>query len=74
MTYEQVRQCLQEFVFNINVPTRVGFQCPFSNLTFDIKVPSTLRGDNVIIGGKMMAEKYGDFRPRWICSTRRSVT
>ena len=62
MTYEQVRQCLQEFVFNINVPTRVGFQCPFSNLTFDIKVPSTLRGDNVIIGGKMMAEKYGDFQ------------
>jgi anaerobic ribonucleoside-triphosphate reductase len=39
MTYEQVKQCIQEFVFNINVPTRVGFQCPFSNLTFDIKVP-----------------------------------
>ena len=62
MTYEQVRQCLQEFIFNINVPTRVGFQCPFSNLTFDIKVPSTLRDDNVIIGGKMMSEKYGDFQ------------
>lgn len=62
MTYEQVRQCLQEFVFNINVPTRVGFQCPFSNLTFDIKVPSTLRDDNVIIGGKLMPEKYGDFQ------------
>ena len=39
MTFEQVKQCLQEFIFNINVPTRVGFQCPFSNLTFDIKVP-----------------------------------
>lgn len=62
MTYEMVRQCLQEFIFNINVPTRVGFQCPFSNLTFDIKVPSTLRDDNVIIGGKLMAEKYGDFQ------------
>ena len=62
MTYEQVRQCLQEFVFNINVPTRVGFQCPFSNLTFDIKVPSTLRDDNVIIGGKLRPEKYGDFQ------------
>ncbi|MFW5840165.1 MAG: anaerobic ribonucleoside-triphosphate reductase, partial [Planctomycetota bacterium] len=36
MTYDQVKQCLQEFIFNINVPTRVGFQCPFSNLTFDL--------------------------------------
>lgn len=62
MTYEQVRQCIQEFIFNINVPTRVGFQCPFSNLTFDIKVPSTLSDDNVIIGGKLMPEKYGDFQ------------
>ncbi len=62
MTYEQVRQCLQEFIFNINVPTRVGFQCPFSNLTFDVKVPSTLRDDNVVIGGKLMPEKYGDFQ------------
>lgn len=62
MSYDQVRQCIQEFIFNINVPTRVGFQCPFSNLTFDIKVPSTLRDDNVIIGGKLMDKKYGDFQ------------
>ncbi len=62
MTYEQVRQCLQEFIFNINVPTRVGFQCPFSNLTFDITVPSTLKEEPVIIGGQMQKEKYGDFQ------------
>lgn len=62
MTFEQVKQCLQEFVFNINVPTRVGFQCPFSNLTFDIKVPNTLKDENVIIGGKISKEKYGDFQ------------
>lgn len=62
MTYEQVKQCLQEFVFNINVPTRVGFQCPFSNLTFDIKVPKTLANENVIIGGEIQPEKYGDFQ------------
>ena len=62
MTFEQVCQCLQEFVFNINVPTRVGFQCPFSNLTFDIKVPSTLKDEPVLIGGKMMEETYGDFQ------------
>lgn len=62
MTYSQVRQCIQEFIFNINVPTRVGFQCPFSNLTFDIKVPSTLRDQPVIIGGQMMNETYGEFQ------------
>lgn len=62
LTYEQVKQAVQEFVFNINVPTRVGFQCPFSNLTFDITVPSTLKDQPVIIGGKMMNENYGDFQ------------
>ena len=62
MTFEQVKQCLQEFVFNINVPTRVGFQCPFSNLTFDIKVPSTLREEPVIIGGEYKDRTYGDFQ------------
>ncbi len=62
MSYEQVKQCLQEFIFNINVPTRVGFQCPFSNLTFDITVPSTLKDEPVIIGGQLMEETYGDFQ------------
>lgn len=62
MTYEQVRQCIQEFIFNINVPTRVGFQCPFSNLTFDIKVPSTLKDQPVIIGGELKEDTYGDFQ------------
>ncbi len=62
MTYEQVKQCLQEFIFNINVPTRVGFQCPFSNLTFDLTVPSTLKDQAVIIGGEVRDEKYGDFQ------------
>lgn len=62
MTYEQVRQTLQEFIFNINVPTRVGFQCPFSNLTFDIQVPATLRDQPVICGGQYMDDTYGDFQ------------
>ncbi len=62
LNYTQVKQCLQEFVFNINVPTRVGFQCPFSNLTFDIKVPSTLRDEPVICGGEYTNDKYGDFQ------------
>jgi ribonucleoside-triphosphate reductase len=62
MTFMQVKQCIQEFVFNINVPTRVGFQCPFSNLTFDIKVPSTLKNQPVISGGELMEQTYGEFQ------------
>lgn len=62
MTFDDVKQCLQEFVFNINVPTRVGFQCPFSNLTFDIKVPKTLREEPVIIGGEYKDKTYGEFQ------------
>ncbi|MDD5017336.1 MAG: ribonucleoside triphosphate reductase [Eubacteriales bacterium] len=62
MTFAQVKQCLQEFIFNINVPTRVGFQCPFSNLTFDIKVPSMLRDHPVIIGGAHLDMVYGDYQ------------
>jgi len=62
LTYSQIKQCLQEFIFNINVPTRVGFQCPFSNLTFDIKVPPMLKDHPVIIGGRMMNETYGQFQ------------
>ncbi|MFZ5353151.1 MAG: ribonucleoside triphosphate reductase [Bacillota bacterium] len=62
LSFNQVKQCLQEFIFNINVPTRVGFQCPFSNLTFDIKVPSTLSEEPVILGGQYTDDKYGDFQ------------
>jgi anaerobic ribonucleoside-triphosphate reductase len=62
LDYRTVKQALQEFVFNLNVPTRVGFQCPFSNLTFDIKAPDTLKNESVVIGGKLMPETYGDFQ------------
>lgn len=62
LTYKQVKQALQEFIFNLNVPTRVGFQCPFSNLTFDIKAPSTLKDQYVIVGGQPQKDKYGDFQ------------
>jgi len=62
LSYDQVKQCIQEFVFNINVPTRVGFQCPFSNLTFDVKVPNTLKNEPVIIHGEYKDKVYGDFQ------------
>ncbi|MDR1572616.1 MAG: ribonucleoside triphosphate reductase [Clostridiales Family XIII bacterium] len=59
---KQVKQALQEFIFNINVPTRVGFQCPFSNLTFDIAVPRAMKEQSVIIGGELMPHTYGEFQ------------
>ncbi len=62
LSKKQVKQALQEFIFNINVPTRVGFQCPFSNLTFDIRAPRTLKDEPVIVGGQMTGDRYGDFQ------------
>jgi len=62
LTYPEIRQALQEFIFNINVPTRVGFQTPFTNVTLDIKVPSYYTDRNVIVGGKPQKETYGDFQ------------
>ena len=63
LNYRAVKQAVQEFVFNINVPTRVGFQTPFTNLTMDLTPPSTLRDLPVIIGGEMRPETYGEFQP-----------
>lgn len=62
LDYPAVKQAIQEFIFNLNVPTRVGFQCPFSNLTFDIHPPRTLRDQAVIIGGVPQEDTYGDFQ------------
>ncbi len=60
--YRDVKQALQEFVFNINIPTRVGFQTPFTNITMDLYVPSILRDLPVIIGGREREERYSDFQ------------
>lgn len=63
LSYKEVKQGLQEFMFNINVPTRVGFQTPFTNITMDV-TPSPLTGEeNVVIGGEVKPEKYKDFQP-----------
>ena len=53
LDYLQVKQALQEFIFNINVPTRVGFQTPFTNVTLDLKVPSHYADQGVVMGGKV---------------------
>jgi ribonucleoside-triphosphate reductase (formate) len=62
LTQKEVKQAMQEFVFNMNVPTRVGFQTPFTNITLDVKPTGTLAEECVIIGGKIMPEKYKDFQ------------
>ncbi len=62
LTEKQVKQYLQEFVFNMNVPTRVGFQCPFSNITLDFVVPSTFESRPVLVGGELQDETYGEFQ------------
>ncbi|MEJ5228228.1 ribonucleoside triphosphate reductase [Thermodesulfovibrio sp.] len=62
LNYKQVKQALQEWVFNLNVPTRVGFQTPFSNITLDLKVPEHFATQAVIIGGKPQDATYGDFQ------------
>jgi ribonucleoside-triphosphate reductase len=60
--YEEVRQALQEFVFNLNVPTRVGFQTPFTNVTLDLDCPALLCGEPVILAGERRAATYGEFQ------------
>lgn len=62
LKYSEVKQALQEFVFNINIPTRVGFQTPFTNITLDLYVPSTLKDTNIILGGKEQEETYSGFQ------------
>jgi len=62
LNYDQVKQCMQEFIFNMNVPTRVGFQTPFTNITMDLVVPKMIADENVIIGGDPQKETYKDFK------------
>ena len=63
LNYPEIKQALQEFIFNINIPTRVGFQTPFTNITMDLYVPSILKDQPVIVGGRDREETYGDFQP-----------
>jgi ribonucleoside-triphosphate reductase len=63
LTEDMVEQALQEFIFNINVPTRVGFQAPFTNITLDLFCPKHLADEPVIIGGEYQQETYRDFQP-----------
>jgi ribonucleoside-triphosphate reductase len=61
LTYKEVKQKMQEFLYNMNVPTRVGCQAPFTNITMDLVPSGQLAEQGVIIGGKIQKEKYKDF-------------
>lgn len=63
LSYKEVKQAMQEFVFNMNVPTRVGGQTPFTNITMDIFPTGELAEQHAIIGGELMLEKFKDFGP-----------
>ncbi len=63
LTYEEVKQSMQEHIFNLNIPTRVGFQTPFTNYTMDLNCPKMLSDQPVIIGGKYHeTDTYGMFQ------------
>ncbi|MDP8212590.1 MAG: ribonucleoside triphosphate reductase [Candidatus Zapsychrus exili] len=62
LTYKQLKQALQGFVFNINVPTRVGFQTPFTNITMDLTPPQYFSDQSVVIGGELQKETYKEFQ------------
>ncbi len=60
LTYDQVKKCIESFVFGVNTPSRWGTQAPFSNITLDWTVPADLAEQNAIVGGKEMDFKYKD--------------
>ncbi|MBT9252185.1 MAG: ribonucleoside triphosphate reductase [Brockia lithotrophica] len=62
LSYDEVKQAMQEFIFNLNVPTRVGFQTPFTNITLDLVVPDYMKDEPVIIGGEYMERTYKEFQ------------
>ncbi len=68
LTYDDVLQMMQKFVFNLNTTSRWGGQSPFTNLTFDLKCPNHIAKEAVIIGGKLQDSTYGEYEQemQWI--------
>ncbi|XHR31223.1 MAG: ribonucleoside triphosphate reductase [Chthoniobacteraceae bacterium] len=62
LSYDEVRQCFQEFIYNLNVPSRWGTQTPFTNLTFDWVCPEDLRSQHPVIGKQEMPFTYGELQ------------
>jgi ribonucleoside-triphosphate reductase len=61
LTYDEVKQAMQKFVFNVNTTSRWGGQSPFTNLTFDLVPPKHIAGEAVILGGKLQDSTYGEY-------------
>lgn len=62
LSYESVKQDIQKLIFGLNVPSRWGWQTPFSNLTFDWTVPEDLKDKKVVIGGEELDSTYGEYQ------------
>jgi len=62
LSYKEVKQAIQEFIFNVNVASRWGGQTPFSNITLDLTVPEDLAEQPVTIGGKLQDTTYADYQ------------
>lgn len=62
LSYDEIKQEIQEFIYNLNVPSRWGSQCPFTNLTFDWVCPNDLKDKSPIIGGVQTTLKYGELQ------------
>ena len=60
LTYKEVKQCIQSFIYGVNTPSRWGTQSPFTNITLDWVVPNDLAEMNALVGGKEMDFKYKD--------------
>jgi len=60
LTYKEVKQCIQQLVFSLNIPSRWGSQTPFTNLTFDWVVPDDMKNEPTIVGGKPQTFTYGN--------------
>lgn len=63
LSYKQVKQAMQEFIYNLNIASRWGGQTPFTNATFELKIPDDMKKESVIHGGKVLDETYADYQP-----------
>ena len=74
LSYEQVEQCMQEFIYNLNVPSRWGSQTPFTNFTFDWVCPEDLRDKHPIIAGVEQPFTYGDLKEEMAMINKAYIT
>jgi anaerobic ribonucleoside-triphosphate reductase len=62
LDYDRVKQDIQKLIFGLNVPSRWGWQTPFSNLTFDLTVPADMKDKHAVVGGEEIDTTYGDYQ------------